>query len=159
MTRYHVRAVVGQLAGALYPPDVGGRSPSFGELALEGLVAGMSVEAAPDRGLLLPFVEHVLLVPVLKPGQVVVLNSLSVHKMPAVRPLIEGARCTLHFLPQYSPDLNPIEQARSKCKALLRAAARVKGALDDALTAVLDHLTAADALARFTHRDYATGLN
>jgi transposase len=104
-------------------------------------------------------VRHAL-VPILRPGQVVVPDNLSAHKLAAARALIEAAGCALLFLPllpPYSPDSNPIEQAWSKLKALLRgAAARTEAALDDALTAAIDLITAADARSWFAHCGYAT---
>ena len=69
----------------------------------------------------LAYVEQVL-VPALRPGDVVVLDNLAVHKHPEIRTAIEGARAQVRFLPPYSPDFNPIEQAFAKLKAFLRAA-------------------------------------
>ena len=63
-----------------------------------------------------------ILVPTLRPGDVVVLDNLAVHKQPAIRAAIEAAGASLRFLPPYSPDFNPIEQAFAKLKAFLRAA-------------------------------------
>ncbi len=159
LTRLYARAPAGTRAVGRVPAGHWRQLTILGGLSLQGLVACMSIEAATDRDVFLAFVERVL-VPALKPGQAVVLDNLSSHKPPAVRALIERAGCTLHFLPPYSPDLNPIEQAWSKLKALLRtAAARTKEALDDALTAVLDRLTAADAHHWFAHCGYATPAN
>lgn len=155
MARLYARAPAGERAVGPVPAGHWRQLTVLGGLSLEGLVACMSIEAATDRDVFLAFVRHVL-VPALKPGQVVVLDNLSSHKPPAVRALIEGAGCTLRYLPPYSPDFNPIEQAWSKLKALLRsAAARTKEALDDALTAVIDRLTAADARGWFRHCGYA----
>ena len=101
------------------------------------------------------FCRHVL-VPALRPGQVVVMDNLSVHKAPRVRRLIEAAGCRVLFLPPYSPDLSPIEPAWSKLKALLRAAAaHTLAALDAALTAGVDQITPADARGFFRHCGYA----
>jgi transposase len=88
--------------------------------------------------------------PVLKPGDVVVMDNLSVHKAPAVRQWIEKAGAELLYLPPYSPDLNPIEKAWAKLKQLLRAAkARSKEALDQAITEALLHITSGNAQAWF----------
>lgn len=73
-----------------------------------------------DNASFLAYVEQVL-VPSLQPGDVVVLDNLAVHKQPAVRTALEGAGAQLRFLPPYSPDFNPIEQAFAKLKAFLRA--------------------------------------
>jgi transposase len=74
-----------------------------------------------DNETFLAYVEQVL-VPALRPGDVVVLDNLAVHKQPAVRTAIEAVGARLLFLPPYSPDFNPIEQAFAKLKAFLRAA-------------------------------------
>ena len=74
-----------------------------------------------DNPTFLAYVEQVLL-PTLRPGDVVVLDNLAMHKQPEVRAAIEGAGAQLRFLPPYSPDFNPIELAFAKLKAFLRAA-------------------------------------
>jgi transposase len=110
----------------------------------------------PDTEIFVAYVRH-LLVPTLTPGQVVVLDNLSVHRAAAVRRLIEGAGCRLLFLPPYSPDFNPIEQAWSKLKTLLRgAAARTRDVLEAALRTFLDQITASDARGWFVHAGYPT---
>ena len=81
----------------------------------------------------LAYVEQIL-VPTLKPGDIVILDNLSSHKVTGVREAIMAAGAELRFLPPYSPDLNPIEQVFAKLKALLRkTAARTVGALWDAI--------------------------
>lgn len=116
----------------------------------------MSLGGTPDTEAMLPFVELVL-VPTLRPGQIVVLNNLSVHRAARVRALIERAGCRLLFLPPYSPDMNPIEQTWSKLKTLLGgAAARTREVLEAALKTFLDQITASDAHGWFTHAGYAT---
>jgi len=114
-------------------------------LTPDGLTAAMTLDGATDA---LAFAAYVgaLLVPTLRPGQVVVLDNLSAHKGDAIRALIEGAGCALLSLPPYSPDCNPIEQAFSKLKALLRrAGARTRETLEAAIGAALAAITAADA--------------
>jgi transposase len=94
-------------------------------------------------------------VPELRPGDIVVMDNLSVHKLASVRTHIESAGARLLFLPPYSPDLSPIEPAWSKVKALLRrAAARSYDALLDATVTALSAVTAADARGWFTHCGY-----
>ena len=84
-----------------------------------------------------------------------VMDNLSSHKGPWVRALIEGRGCELMYLPPYSPDLNPIEEAFAKLKALMRkAGARTREALLDAMGRALDALTASDARGFFEHRGY-----
>jgi transposase len=100
-------------------------------------------------------VRHAL-VPTLRPGQLVVLDNLSVHRAAAVRRLVEAAGCRLLFLPPYSPDLSPIEQAWSKLKQLLRdRGARTVEALHAALAQVIDAITGRDAAGYFRHAGYA----
>jgi transposase len=95
-----------------------------------------------------------ILVPTLRPGQIVVLDNLSAHTSQRTRALIEAAGCTLRFLPPYSPDFSPIEWAFSKLKTWLRqAAARTSEALDAAI-AGLDQITRADAHGWFTGCGY-----
>ena len=90
-------------------------------LRLEGLGAPAVFDGPIDTPTFHAYVEQVL-VPTLRPGDVVVLDNLAVHKQPEVRAAIEAAGAHLRFLPPYSPDFNPIEQAFAKLKALLRAA-------------------------------------
>jgi transposase len=90
------------------------------------------------------------------PGQVVVLDNLSVHKAASIRQAIEAHHCTLLFLPPYSPDFTPIEQAFSKLKAVLRRlGARTTEALWEAMAAAVAAITSADARAWFAHVGYA----
>lgn len=94
------------------------------------------------------FVTYVrkVLVPVLRPGQVVVLDNLGAHLRPKVRELVEATGALLVYLPPYSPDLNPIESMFSKLKAALRAlAARTREGVLDALRQALDAVTLSDA--------------
>jgi transposase len=90
-------------------------------LGVKGLEAPMVVDGAINGDLFVAYVERVL-VPTLRAGDIVVLDNLSSHKRAEVRAAIEGAGGTLMFLPPYSPDFNPIEQAFAKLKALLRKA-------------------------------------
>jgi transposase len=90
-------------------------------LRLEGLGAPAVFDGPIDSPTFLAYVEQVL-VPTLRPGDVVVLDNLAVHKQPEVRTAIEQAGALVRFLPPYSPDFNPIELAFSKLKAFLRAA-------------------------------------
>jgi len=99
-------------------------------------------------------------VPVLRPGQVVVMDNLSAHKAREVHEAITAAGCRLLYLPPYSPEFNPIELCWSKLKTLLRtAAARTKEALEEALAAVIEQITAADARGWFAHCGYAAHPN
>lgn len=111
----------------------------------------MVLDGATDTLAFELYVEH-FLVPSLRPGQVVVMDNLSAHKGTHVRELIIGAGCGWWYLPSYSPDLSPIEEAFSKLKTLLRrAAARTKEALLDAIGKALREITSSDAQGYFTH--------
>ena len=90
-------------------------------LRVDGVCAPAVFDGPIDNPTFLAYVEQVL-VPALRPGDIVVLDNLVVHKQPAVHAAIEQAGAHLRFLPPYSPDFNPIEQAFAKLKALLRAA-------------------------------------
>jgi transposase len=90
-------------------------------LRLEGLTATGVFNGPIDTDAFCAYVDQIL-VPTLRPGDVVVLDNLAVHKHPAIRAAIEAAGASLRFLPPYSPDFNPIEQAFAKLKAFLRAA-------------------------------------
>ncbi len=100
------------------------------------------------------YVEQIL-APSLRTGQIVVLDTLSIHLGPRVKQAIEARGCRLLFLPAYSPDVSPIEEAFSKLKTLLRrAGARSREALLEAIATALDLITATDALGWFTHCGY-----
>ena len=93
----------------------------------------MTLAGATDTPAFEAYIEQVL-APTLVPGKIVVLDNLSAHKSERVRALIEARGCELWYLPAYSPDLSPIEEAFSKLKALLRrAAARTREALEQAI--------------------------
>jgi transposase len=114
-----------------------------------GVGESLLVRGAVDRPVFEAFVERVL-VPSLHPGQIVILDNLSVHKSARAKVLIEAAGCQLVFLPTYSPDLNPIEQAFAKSKqALRRIGARSWESVVAAVGQTLATITAADARAFF----------
>jgi transposase len=121
----------------------------LGAMSLRGMVATMTIEEATDADIFLAYVEQVL-APQLRPGDVVVMDNLSSHKVGGVRELIEKAGAELLYLPAYSPDLNPIEKAWAKLKQLLRSAkARSKDELDQAITDALKLISPEDAKAWF----------
>jgi len=123
-------------------------------ISLEGMGPSLAVEGATTKAVFEAYLKRVL-APALKPGQIVVMDNLSSHKGSRVRELIEGRGCELMYLPPYSPDLNPIEEAFSKLKALLRkAGARTREALLEAMGRALDAVTASDARGFFEHRGY-----
>lgn len=123
-------------------------------LGVGGVRCATVVDGAVNRDVFEAFVEQVL-VPELRPGDVVVLDNLSSHKSQQARRLIESRGAELVFLPPYSPDLNPIEMVFSKIKQLLRSlACRTKNALWNAMQSVLDQVTPSDAANCFRHSGY-----
>ncbi len=155
MARRYGRAKGGRRARGAVPYGRWHRLTVLGALTVGGVAACLAIPGAADTDVMAAFVEQVL-APALKPGQVVVLDNLSVHRAPVVRRLVEAAGCTLRFLPPYSPDLNPIEPAWSKLKARMRAdAARTVDALYDALAGAVGAITPADARGYFRHCGYA----
>lgn len=120
-------------------------------LGFEGLGEAMTLEGAFDTVAFTVFVER-FLAPSLKAGQIVVLDNLNVHKAKRVRELIEARGCQILFLPAYSPDYSPIEQAFSKIKqALRKLAARTQEALDKAISQAIKLVTSDDAKGWFRH--------
>jgi transposase len=120
----------------------------------EGLGPCLAVEGSTTREVFEAYLQEVL-VPSLSPGQVVVMDNLSAHKGGRVKEIIEGRAAELLYLPPYSPDFNPIEQAFSKVKGLLRKAeARTRESLIEAMGRALSGLTALDTRGFFTHCGY-----
>ena len=114
----------------------------------------MAVEGSTDRGVFEAYVEHAL-APALQAGQVVIMDNLPAHKPKRVRELIEERGCELIYLPAYSQDLNPIEEAFSKIKGILhRAGARRKEALLEVLGEALSAVSAQDTRGYFEHAGY-----
>jgi transposase len=125
-------------------------------ISTEGIAAAMSVEGATDGAAFETYVKH-FLSPTLKKGQIVVMDNLQVHKSLRVRELIEDAGASVLFLPSYSPDFSPIEEAFSKIKNILRKAqARTQEALIEAIGIALDAVSRRDALGYFEHSGYHT---
>jgi transposase len=123
-------------------------------LTLDGMLASMTIESPTDGDVFLAFLEQVL-GPKLQPGHVVVLDNLGAHKIEGVRPLIESRGAQLLYLPPYSPDFNPIEQAWSKLKQLLRGVkARALDQLEPAIARAIDAITPQNAHAFFRHCGY-----
>jgi transposase len=121
-----------------------------------GMGASLVVEGSTNRAVFETYLEEVLC-PTLGRGQVVVMDNLSSHKGERVRELIEGMGCELIYLPPYSPEYNPIEQAFSKLKGYLRAAcARTRQTLMEVIAEALRTITASDALGFFENCGYQT---
>ena len=114
----------------------------------------MALEGATDKKVFEAHVER-FLAPALLPGQLVVLDNLGAHIGKRVRDLVEARGASLLFLPTYSPDFSPIEEAFSKIKAMLKkAAARTREALVEAIGRSLDAVTPEDVKGRFAHCGY-----
>ena len=112
-------------------------------LRLNGITAPFILEGPMDGDGFLAYVEQVL-VPTLKPGDIVIADNLPAHKVAGVQKAIENADASLHYLPPYSPDFNPIEKAFAKLKAYLRKiAARTVDALWDAVAHAIRTFTSA----------------
>lgn len=123
-------------------------------LSLRGWIAPFVLDGPINREAFETWIERVL-VPELRPGDIVVLDNLSSHKGTRARAMIEAAGASLLFLPPYSPDFNPIENAFAKLKALLRKAAeRTVDALWDAIGRALDAFSLAECANYFTACGY-----
>jgi transposase len=154
MTRLRARAPKGERAYGRVPRNRGKNTTLLASMGAEGMGPCLAVEGATTKVVFEAYVERVL-APSLSPGRVVVLDNLGAHKGDRVRELVEERGCKLLFLPPYSPDFSPIEEAFSKVKTLLRkAAARTRGALVEAIGWALDAVTAQDARGWFGHCGY-----
>lgn len=122
---------------------------------LDGSTACMTVDGATDTDVFRTYVAEVL-VPKVRPGDIVVMDNLAPHKSAPTLALLEQAGAQVLFLPAYSPDLNPIEKMWSKVKALLRAAeARSPADLETAISQALARVTAQDAKNWFASCGYS----
>ena len=154
MTRNYGRARRGERVREATPQGHWRTVTMLAALTSRGLQAPMTIESATDGEVFLAYLEQVLC-PQLRPGQVVIMDNLSAHKVAGVRQLIESRGARLLYLPPYSPDFNPIEQAWSKIKQLLRAAkARTLEALESAIAEALAAVTAENASAWFAYCGY-----
>ena len=144
----------GQRAYCSVPRNRGKNTTVLASMSVEGMGPSLAVEGATTTRVFETYVERVL-APTLREGQVVVMDNLSAHKGERVRELIEGRGCDLLYLPSYSPDLNPIEEAFSKIKGLLRKIeARSREALLEALGVAISAITDQDAHGFFEHCGY-----
>jgi transposase len=136
------------------PRNRGPNMTLLSSMSVEGMGPCLAVEGSTNAVVFETYLEKVL-TPTLEPGQIVVMDNLSAHKGQRVRKLIEDRGCELLYLPPYSPDLNPIEEAFSKVKHFLRTiGARTLEALVEAMGEALGAVTAKDALSFFTHCGY-----
>jgi transposase len=136
------------------PRNRGKNTTLLASISLEGMGPSMAVNGSTTAEVFEAYLEQVLL-PELQEGQVVVMDKLPAHKPNRVRELIEGRGLELLYLPSYSPDLNPIEEAFSKIKEIVRrACARTREALLEALGEALSAVSFRDAQGFFEHAGY-----
>jgi transposase len=158
MTPLYAYAPRGQRAVGKVPRNYGANTTLMASLSRQGMGEAFILEGAADTVAFELYIEQIL-APSLHSGQIVIMDNLSIHQGTRVRQAIEAKGCQLLFLPAYSPDLSPIEEAFSKLKAYLRrVGARTHEALFDAIAAALLTVTAADACGWFTHCGYPTPL-
>lgn len=154
MARTHGRAPCGQRLVAAVPHGHWHTTTFVAALRAEGMTAPMVLDGAINGVTFRAYVEQ-FLAPTLQTGDIVVLDNLGSHKVHGVRQTIEACGATLRYLPPYSPDLNPIEQAFSKLKRHLRtAAARTKRGLWNAIADALDQFTPKHCTNFLAHAGY-----
>jgi transposase len=156
MTPAYARAPRNVRAYDRAPCNRGTNLTTLATLTTAGITAAMTVVGAADTLTVEAFVRECV-VPTLRPGQLLVLDNVRTHKSDELRRLVAAAGCQVRFLPAYSPDLSPIEEAFSKVKTLLRRAeARTAEALEAAIGPALDAITPQDARHYFAHCGYGT---
>ena len=156
MTRTHGRCAKGQRLIAKVPHGRRETLTFIAALRCDGLTAPCLLDGPIDADSFLAWIEQ-FLVPTLRPGDIVVMDNLSSHRDPAIRCAIRNAGAKLFYLPKYSPDLNPIEQAFAKLKTLLRKAnARSFDAIEAAIAALLNTITPIECRNFFAEAGYAS---
>jgi transposase len=154
MTRRYGRAVRGKRVHDAVPKNFGRNVSILGSLSCYGMEAVMTVDGAVDAEVFRAYVRHVL-VPTLRPGDIVVMDNLSVHKVQGIDAMVTAAGAQLIYLPPYSPDWSPIEPCWAKIKARLRGMkARSREALDQALTHIIQRISTSDSRGWFHHCGY-----
>jgi transposase len=144
----------GERAQCSVPRNRGKNTTLLSSMSVEGMGPSLAVEGATNREVFETYMERIL-APTLRRGQVMVMDNLTAHKGERIRELIEGQGCELMYLPPYSPDFNPIEEAFSKIKGLMRKAeARSREALLEAMGSAISALSAKDARGYFEHCGY-----
>ena len=144
----------GERAYCSVPRNRGKNTTLLASMSMEGMGPSLAVEGTTSATVFETYVKKVL-APTLRPGQIVVMDNLSAHKGSRVRDLVAQRGCELLYLPPYSPDLNPIEEAFSKIKGILRKAeSRSREALIEAMGPALDAITSRDARGFFGHCGY-----
>jgi len=154
MTRTYARAPVGQRVVGHVPRNRGTVTTVLGAIALDGVRAMMTIEGATTAAVFDAFVES-LLVPRLKPGDIVVMDNVGAHKPSYILERIRAAGAHVLFLPPYSPEFNPIELFWNKLKELLKhMAPRSREELDHAIAKAMELTTREDISGWFRHCGY-----
>ena len=154
MARMRGRSPRGERCRASVPHGHWKTTTFVAGLRLDGLTAPMVVDGAMDGEMFTAYAE-IILAPTLSTGDIVVMDNLPAHKVAGARAAIEAAGATLMFLPPYSPEFNPIEQAFAKLKAMLRKAAeRTVDALEAAIAVAIDAFSPAECANYFTNSGY-----
>ena len=159
LAREYGRAAPGERVVAPKPSTRGDNLSVIGALGADAVRAAMSVPGAVDGTACLVFTQAVL-APSLHPGDIVLMDNVPTHKMPAIADAITAVGARVKFLPPYSPDLSPIENCWSKVKTFLRGvAARTRKDLEAALSRALATITRDDIEGWFAHCGYVDALN
>jgi transposase len=154
LTRLYGWAPHDQRAVGQVPRNKGKNTTLVAALTAQGLQAPWAIEGAMDTLAFEQYIKQVL-VPTLRPGDVIVLDNLSVHRAKVIRQAVEAHGCALLFLPAYSPDFTPIEQAFSKVKAILRGLGeRTRETLLEAVAQAVAAITTDDVAGWFGHAGY-----
>lgn len=155
MARRHGRALRGERLVDKVPHGHWKTTTFVGALRVTGFTAPLVVDGPMNGEVFLAYVQQVL-VNSLRPGDMVIMDNLSSHKRAGVRQAIETAGARLAYLPPYSPDLNPIELAFAKLKALLRrAATRTVDQLEETIGRMLKQFPLTECAAYFRHCGYS----
>jgi transposase len=148
----------GERAYCWVPRNRGKNTTLLASLSVEGMGSSLAVTGSVNAAVFEAYLEQVLL-PDLHAGQIVIMDNLSAHKSERVRELIEERGCEVLYLPPYSPDYNPIEEAFSKIKGILKkAGARSREALVEAMGWAITAVSSSDAEGFFRHCGYRTAV-
>lgn len=154
MTRGYARSKKGQRAVGKVPRNRGSNLSLIAALSAQSIGAEMVLDGAVDGDAFEAWVEQALL-PWLKPDQVVVWDKATPHHRPTIQTLVQSVGCSVIFLPGYSPDFNPIEEAFSKIKAFLKAkAARTRDTLQTAIAQAIATVSKLDIFGWFNYCGY-----
>lgn len=159
MTRARARSPKGLRAETVEPFNRGQNISTIAAMGLRGVCAPMTIEGAINTEVFDLYVEQ-MFVPVLQPGDIVLLDNVKFHYSERAISLIEAAGAEVLHIPAYSPDFNPIEECISKIKETLRSLkARTKRKLYNALAKAIEKITAQDILEWFKHCGYIFSFN